>query len=50
MLQSQDLSGSRISVKKYLSMSKLATEVTPIDDIGVVVEQADTEDEVQYKM
>ena len=37
---------SRISVKKYLSMSKVATEVTPIDDIGVVVEQADTEDEV----
>ena len=32
--------------RKYLSMSKVATEVTPIDDIGVVVEQADTEDEV----
>ena len=46
MLQSQELSGSRISVKKYLSMLKVATEVTPIDDIRVVVEQADTKDEV----
>ena len=46
MLQSQELSGSRISVKKYLSMLKVATEVTPVDDIRVVVEQADTKDEV----